>query len=240
MLAYVVNGSNLDTYLPLNPGTSYPVVQEWDNCGWSAKTQLTLTIGSGANNYGSGSGKTFYNLQQGGGWTGYALLPPDFSICSGCSSGGPQLKWDWWPNISWPSLSGSATQTNYGGGAVQWGDVLWNNHLIGDFSSQGLPDYSKTMVPALNDFTYDVYFWIADASVSQALEFDINQFVGGQSFIWGHECRIAGGHEWDTWDNQRGKMGAKRYSMSTAQLAVEPFGDQRSTHFRRAPLIPFH
>jgi hypothetical protein len=22
------------------------------------------------------------------------------------------------------------------------------------------------------------------------------------SFIWGHECRIAGGHEWDTWNNQ--------------------------------------
>jgi len=33
------------------------------------------------------------------------------------------------------------------------------------------------------------------------LEFDINQFFNGMSFIWGHECRIAGGHEWDTWDN---------------------------------------
>src|SRR5436305_11099651 len=31
--------------------------------------------------------------------------------------------------------------------------------------------------------------------------FRSNQFFNGMSFIWGHECRIAGGHEWDTWDN---------------------------------------
>jgi hypothetical protein len=33
------------------------------------------------------------------------------------------------------------------------------------------------------------------------MEFDINQFTGGKSFIWGHECRIAGGNEWDVWDD---------------------------------------
>jgi hypothetical protein len=53
----------------------------------------------------------------------------------------------------------------------------------------------------LHSFTYDVYFWVSKASVSQALEFDINQFTGGKSFIWGHECRVAGGHQWDTYDN---------------------------------------
>ena len=85
---------------------------------------------------------------------------------------------------------------------MQWGDVLWNNHLIGSSSSQGLYDWSRTLVQQYTDFTYDVYFWIKDASVSQAVEFDINQFFGGKSFIWGHECRIAGGHQWDTWNNQ--------------------------------------
>jgi hypothetical protein len=33
------------------------------------------------------------------------------------------------------------------------------------------------------------------------LEFDLNQFFNGMGFIWGHECRIAGGNEWDIWDN---------------------------------------
>ena len=64
-----------------------------------------------------------------------------------------------------------------------------------------MPDYNHTIVPNLHNFTYDVYFYVEDPSVSQALEFDINQFVGGYSYIWGHECRIAGGNEWDIWDN---------------------------------------
>jgi len=100
------------------------------------------------------------------------------------------------------SFDGICTRTYYGGGTAQWADILWNNYLIGDFSSQGLPDYDKTLVPSLYNFTYDVYFWIENADDSQALEFDINQFVGGNSYIWGHECRLDGGHEWDTWNNQ--------------------------------------
>ena len=87
------------------------------------------------------------------------------------------------------------------GGQTVYSDVLWNDHLIGDFSSQGLPDTDHSTIPNVHNFTYDVYFYATDISASQALEFDINQFVNGQSFIWGHECRIAGGNEWDIWDN---------------------------------------
>lgn len=201
-LAYVVQGAKLDKYLTLSSGTQYPVVQEWDNCGGSTTAKLTLNVsGTGS----SGSGKTFSNLQKNSGWTGYALLPPNFPICSSCSSTGSQAKWSWTPNVSSPSMDGISTKTTYGGGTTQWADILWNNHLIGDFSSQGLPDFSKTLVPSLHNFTYDVYFWINNTSDSQALEFDINQFVGGKSYIWGHECRIDGGHEWDTWNNSQQK-----------------------------------
>ncbi len=77
---------------------------------------------------------------------------------------------------------------------AQFGDVLWNQK----FTSR-LPD--PKAVGNYHDFTYDVYFYGTDLEKSQALEFDINQFVGGKSFIWGHECRIASGHEWDTWNN---------------------------------------
>jgi hypothetical protein len=196
-LAYKVNGSKLDTYLNMSSGSYNVVVQQWDNCGWSATANIALNVGTS-----SSGGKTFADLQNKKGWTGYALLPPSFGICSSCTSAGPQLKWSWTPNIGTPSMDGISTKTVFGGGTVQWGDVLWNNHLIGDFSSQGLPDWNHTLVPQYHNFTYDVYFWVANASVSQALEFDINQFVGGKSYIWGHECRIAGGHEWDTWNNQ--------------------------------------
>jgi len=150
---------------------------------------------------GSGSGgNTFTNLHQKGGWQGYALLPTSYAVCSSCSPSGPELTWSRWTGINSPSLTGSATQHNIGG-KTQYADARWNNHLIGDFSSQGLHDYSKTLVPSLHNFTYDVYFYAKNISLSQALEFDINQFFNGMGFIWGHECRIAGGHEWDIWDN---------------------------------------
>lgn len=74
-------------------------------------------------------------------------------------------------------------------------------HLIGDLSSQGLPDTNHTLVPTLHNFTYDVWFWGSSLTPAQALEFDINQFYNGMGFTWGHECRVGGGNEWDAWDN---------------------------------------
>jgi hypothetical protein len=194
-LAYVGNGASLNASLNLSPGTYNSVVQEWDNCGGSASTPVTITVG------GSGSsGNVFSNLQKQKGWTGYGLLPASYAICDWCSPSGPNVTWSMYQNVSSPSLSGHASQMNVGGTTL-YADALWNNHLIGDFSSQGLPDTNRTLVPSLHNFTYDVYFYANDVSKSQALEFDINQFVNGYSYIWGHECRVEGGNEWDIWDN---------------------------------------
>ncbi len=64
-----------------------------------------------------------------------------------------------------------------------------------------MPDTDGTLLPALLNFTYDVYFYGDHLRLSQALEFDVNQLFDGMGFVWGHECRIAGGYEWDVWDN---------------------------------------
>jgi hypothetical protein len=202
-LAYSIQGAKLDTNLALGAGTYDITVQEWDNCGWSSKASLTLTVGTAGvpQTTPTPTGTTFANLQSQKGWSGYALLPPSWGICSTCTSTASQLSWSWTQGVTSPSMDGLTTSSHYGGGTVKWGDVLWNNHLIGAFSSQGISDSSHTLLPTLHNFTYDVYFWVKDASVSQALEFDINQFTGGKSYIWGHECRIAGGHEWDVYDN---------------------------------------
>src|SRR6266853_3793029 len=140
------------------------------------------------------------NLQQQKGWSGFALLSPSWGICTSCSSTGTKINWSRTPGIGSPSLSGSSTKHHIGG-TINFGDVLWNNHIIGDFSSQGLPDTNNTLVPKLHNFVYDVYFYAKNISVSQALEFDINEFIAPKGFIWGHECRIAGGHEWDIYSN---------------------------------------
>jgi hypothetical protein len=194
-LAYSTQGAQLNTLLELKPGTYQTVVEEWDNCGGASVTPITITVGGGPN------GGVFSGLQQQQGWTGYGLLPSLYEICSTCSPSGPQVTWSMSQNVTSPALSGRSSLMKTGG-QTAYSDVLWNNHLIGDFSSQGLRDYSHTIVPSLHNFTYDVYFYVQDPSMSQALEFDINQFVNGYSYIWGHECRLAGGNEWDIWDNQ--------------------------------------
>ena len=186
-LAYVTGGSNLNTNLSLNPGTYKTTVIEWDNCGGASVTPVTINVG----------GKSFTNLQASGGWAAAGQGPPDFVDCNPC---GPQITWAMYQGVNSPSLSGNATQYNIGGTGPYW-DVLFNNHLVGDFSSQNLPDQNHQIVPNVHNFTYDVYFFGNNLGASQALEFDFNQFFDGMGFIWGHECRIAGGNEWDIWDN---------------------------------------
>ena len=194
-LAYKVSGAKINKLLTFSPGTYNTVVQMWDHCGGTATKTVTINVGGSS---GGSSGNTFSNLQQKGGWQGFALLPTSYAICTSCSPSGPQLVW--WRGTG-SNMPSSTSVQHHIGGKTQYADALWNNHLIGHFSSMGLPDTSGTLIPSLHNFTYDVYFYAKNISLSQALEFDINQFFNGMGFIWGHECRIAGGHEWDIWDN---------------------------------------
>jgi len=190
-LAYVVNGASLNTNLTLGAGTYNTVVEEWDYCGGAATTPITITVGSGGN-------QVFSNIQTWSGWQGYIELPPGYGICSTCSPNGPQTTWWTKQNVSSPSMSGKAMEFNIGG-STPYSDVLWNVHLVGD----GAPnlDKNRTIVPNIHNFIYDIYFYSTDLSAAQALEFDINQFTNGLSFIWGTECRVRGGNQWDIWDN---------------------------------------
>ncbi len=191
-LAYTVSGASMNYGLGLAAGKYNAVVQEWDYCGGSSTSAVTFTV--------SGSANQFTNLQHSGGWSGYGQGPPDYVDCNPCSN----MSWTMTQGVKSPSLSGEASQFTIAGSTPYW-DVLWNNHLIGDLSSQGLPDTNHTLVPTLHNFTYDVYFYGTNLALSQALEFDINQFFDNMGFIFGHECRIAGGNEWDIWDNATAK-----------------------------------
>src|SRR5256884_9120714 len=79
-LAYSVPGSKLDTYLTLSPGTYNTVIQEWDNCGWSASVPITITVGSGTVGSGATAGG-FFNFPTKTVWEGYALLPRSLKNC---------------------------------------------------------------------------------------------------------------------------------------------------------------
>lgn len=179
-LVYTVMGASLNTTLPLSAGTYKTVVQEWDYCGGASFTPVTVKV----------PGTTIYNVQASSGWKGWGELAPAYEICSSCS---PQVTWAM-------TQSGGSTKFDIGG-TKPYSDVLWSNPVIGQGSTQGLPDFDHTLVPSLKNFVYDAYFFSSNLPASQVLEFDISQYFSGKTFIWGTQCRIAGGHEWDIWDN---------------------------------------
>ncbi|MGH9503227.1 MAG: hypothetical protein ACRD20_10295 [Terriglobales bacterium] len=183
-LTFVVKGNTLNTKLALNAGTNNTVVEEWDYCGGASFTPVPIKVG----------GTTLTNIQASGGWKGWGELAPAYEICSSCS-----------PKVTWAmSQSGGATKFDIGG-TVPYSDVLWSNPVIGQGSTQGIPDNSQTLVPSLKNFVYDAWFFSSNLPASQILEFDISEFFSGKSFIFGHQCNLVNGHQWDIWDNVNNK-----------------------------------
>jgi hypothetical protein len=189
-LVYVVGGASLNTKLNLSAGNYHTVVEEWDYCGGAAYTPINITVQGGG-------GNVLSSLQASGGWKSWGELPPTYATCPWPC---PGVTWSMTQGIKTPSMSGNATQFGIGG-TTPYADVLWSNPLIGQGSTQGLPDSGHTLLPTLHNFTYDAYFYATNLGVSQVLEFDINMYFNGLGLIWGNQCRIAGGHEWDIWDN---------------------------------------
>lgn len=186
-LNYVVQGAILDTRLALYPGAYDTVVEEWDYCGGASFTHVKINV----------PGSIFSDLQAKQGWIGYGEYPPKYDICTDC---GPGVTWKMTQGIKSPSLSGNATKFEIGG-TTPYADVLWTNPLMGELSSQGMPDVNHKIIPSLRNFTYDIYFYGSNLGLSQVIEWDINQYFNTMGFTWGHQCRIAGGHEFDIWDN---------------------------------------
>jgi hypothetical protein len=189
-LVYVVGGASLNTNLNLSAGNYHTVVEEWDYCGGATYTPIDITVQGGG-------GNVLSHLQASGGWKSWGELPPNYNICSWPC---PGVTWSMKQGIKSPAMSGNSTQFNIGG-TKPYSDVLWSNPLIGQGSTQGLPDSNHTLLPTLHNFTYDAYFYPTNLGVTQVMEFDISMYFNGVGLIWGSQCRVAGGNEWDIWDN---------------------------------------
>ena len=192
-LMYVVKGSRLNTQMNLSPGAQNTVVQAWDQCGGTSTQPVSLTV--------KGSGNTFTDLQASKGWNSWGQLAPVYADCNNPCSG---VNWSMAQGVKAPCLHGNATQFNLGG-KTPYSDVLFENPVIGQFSTQNLRDIDRKLVPSLHNFTYDAYFYYSDEKATQAEEFDVNWFMDGVGITWGTECRVHGGNEWDIWDNANAK-----------------------------------
>lgn len=171
--AYYTSGYKIDTNLSIGGGSHYVVAQGWSTTGAIYKTPLTINV-SGTTS--STSSFTFQNIDQMTGWQ-------SCGACAGINGSGPVAGYSSQQNVPSPSLDGRSMAFYLGGAA--WADALWWKQL--------------GAMPATTHFVYDVYFYLANPGVSQALEFNVNQSVNGRKYIFGTQCAIADG-QWEVWD----------------------------------------
>jgi hypothetical protein len=155
---------------PIASGSFSFAISVSDSKGLSKQQSLQITVAAAPITI---RGNSFSNLQNSGGWGEYGQGPPDFMDCSPSPCDG--ISFSMAQGIKSPWMSGSSAQFNLGGTA-DYTDARFNNHLMGALSSQGMPDNNQTLVPGYHNFTYDVYFYGTNLELSQAVEFDINQF----------------------------------------------------------------
>lgn len=192
-LVHVEQGAKLNTQVSLGAGAQHTVVEEWDYCGGASYTPVNVTV--------TGGGKVLSNLQASGGWRSYGQFAPDYTDCTSNCSG---VNWSMWQHQGSPSLSGNASRFNIGG-STPYSDVLWTNAVIGQNTTQNIPDSNHTLLPTLHNFTYEASFFVTNASITQVLEFDVNMYMNGAGMIWGHQCNHLGDGDWDIWDNTSAK-----------------------------------
>jgi len=188
---YLISASKLDTSLAMASGTHNVVVQAWDSTGAVFKTPLALTVSGsaptptptpvpGLPNPPAGA-VTKSNIEQMAGWEAC-------TVCAGANASGPVAVFSMTENQSSPSLDGNSAKFSISG-THPYSDALWWKQL--------------GAVDSASNLKYDVYFYITNPGVAQALEFDNNQSNGKLKFIYGTQCNIKGGH-WDVWGNASG------------------------------------
>ena len=104
----------------------------------------------------------------------------------------------------------------------------------------GLPDHNHTLTASCTVSPTTSISGSRRRILPQALEFDINQFTGGKSFIWGHECRVAGGHQWDIYDNINHKWVPTGVACNPVSGAWNHLIIQVRAHHRRPVVVQVH
>jgi hypothetical protein len=189
-LNYVGVGPSLNTKVSMAAGSHKTVILAWDNCGGSSSKEVDVLVGS------TGA-KTIANIQTLSGWNQWGELAPVYDICDGTCNGAVTY-----------SMAPDNTQTLDGksvlfslGGTTKYSDVLFSNPVIGQGNTQGLNDPSHLILPAIHNFTLDMYTYVSNLAVTQSIEYDINWYAGGVGMEWGTQCDHLGDGAWDIWNN---------------------------------------
>jgi len=172
--------SSIDTRIWMDPGSHTLDITAMDQNGTIAATTVQVTVvapqAAGVN-----------DIQTLPGWEACsAVFPPD-SARHGqiCAAGLGTAQATMTEGVSSPSLDGQSAKFTIAG-PTGYSNELWYKSLGGGTN--------------VTHFIYDLYFYIDNPTAAQALEFDVNQTLGGLLWTWGTECNFNGSGKWDIWD----------------------------------------
>lgn len=207
-LSTTVPGAYFDKWVSVGGGTHRVDMKAWDSQGGSYLATLYITQGSADTGSTTVSSNGYNDIDQQGGW----------SKCTSCSTAdlSPGYMNQW---VHSPSMDGNSIQFALQG-STPYRNSLWGKSLAGT-SAQHL--------------VYDLFFYVTQPYLSEALEFDINLYIGGRGYIFGHQCSPKASHTWDIYDhpnNQWVSTGIPcpvfpAYQWNHVQLEVERTWDQK-------------
>lgn len=197
---YAIASSKIDTLVAMSAATHNVVVQAWDSTGGVFKQALTLTV--------SGTTPTPTPTPTPSPTPTPLPVPPSTAVvkadidqmtgwqsctaCAGAGGTGPISTISMVQNVVSPSLDGKSAKFSISG-TTAYSDALWWKQL-------GAANTAK-------NFKYDLYFYLTTPQFAQALEFDVNQAIGTERFIFGTQCNIKTGStvgHFDVWGNADG------------------------------------
>ena len=190
--AALVYSSSIDKYVSVGSGSHTAVFRAWDTTGQSYSATVNFTVSgstsTSTSSSSSSAGTTIWAIQGMSGWQ-------DCATCASTPSGtgGKTAYFSISQHQSSPSLDGNSTEF-WIGGSNPYADVLFYKSLTSAMGSSAA---------TAHHFIYDTWFYIKYPQYAQSLEFDINQYVNGHSLVFGTQCNLLNGHQWDYWNNRQ-------------------------------------
>ena len=105
--------------------------------------------------------------------------------CTACT-GSAMAVYSMMQGVATPAMSGSSAQFQLLAGTLPFGGALWFKFLGAHNNA--------------THFVYDLFFYVDNPAVAQAIEFNVSQSDGKNRYSFSTQCDLQGAHAWRVWD----------------------------------------